>query len=100
MKTHLQIQQRAFSKLLKAKVAEFANSIRAIIRNQAPESLLIASLTSYPEALNPTTELLYSRFKIDPQQSKTETLKSKLMLTASTLKLSMCLLSKRLVDDG
>ena len=95
MKTNLQIKRRAFGKFLKAKVAEFANSTMEIVRNRASESILITSPFNPFEALSPGIGLLYLHFGVDePQQAKTEVLKWKLILTASTLKLHVRLLSK------
>ena len=100
MNTHVEIRRPAFSTFLKAEVAEFAKSAIGIIENQDPESLLISPVFNPLIALSPEIELLSVSFGVDPQRAKVETLKSKLMLNVSTLKLQVRLLSKGGVDEG
>lgn len=100
MNTHLEIRRPAFSRLLKAEVAEFAKKTIGIVESKDPESLLISPVYEPLLALEPEIELLSLRFGIDPERVKVETLKSKLMLTVSHLKLQVRLLSKSNNDEG
>ena len=100
MNKHLQIRRPALSRFLKAEVAEFASSTINIVQSKDPESLLIAPLFDSLDALSPEIELLSLRYGVDPKRMKVETLKQKLMLTISTLKLQVRLISKTSNDEG
>ena len=100
MNTHVEIRRPAFSSFLKAEVAEFASSTIGIVQSKDPESLLIAPLFDSLDALSPEIELLSLRYGVDPKRMKVETLKQKLMLTISTLKLQVRLISKSSNDEG
>ena len=100
MNTHVEIRRPAFSSFLKAEVAEFAKKTIGIVEKQNPESLLISPVFNPLVALKPEIELLSLRYGIDPERAKVNTLKSKLMLTISNLKLQTRLISKTDSDEG
>lgn len=99
MTNHLQISRPAFSSFLKAEVAEFANKTIIIVGNKNPDQLLINPVFEPLRSLGSEIDLLTIRYGMDPHRAKVENLKSKLMLTVSTLKLEVRLLSKAGVDE-
>lgn len=99
MNTYSKISRPAFSRMLKAEVAEFANKVIHIVGAKNPDELLITPVFDPLRGLLPEIDLLGIRYGIDPQRAKVETLKSKLMLTVSTLKLQTRLLSKGGMDE-
>ena len=99
MNTHLEIRRPAFSRFLKAEVAEFATKTIGIVRERMPEELLIEPVLDPLEALKPEIELLSLRYGIDPDRMKIDNLKSKLMLTISNLKLQVRLIGKSNADE-
>lgn len=80
-------------------MAEFANKVIHIVGAKNPDELLITPVFDPLRGLLPEIDLLGIRYGIDPQRAKVETLKSKLMLTVSTLKLQTRLLSKGGIDE-
>ncbi|NLZ96002.1 MAG: hypothetical protein GX921_09300 [Bacteroidales bacterium] len=94
MNTHLEVRKPAFSRFLKAEAAEFAKKTIGIVRSKEAEDLLITPFTAPLLALKPEIELLSLRYGVDPERIKVETLKSKMMLTISDLKLQVRLRSK------
>ena len=94
MNTHVEIRRPAFSKFMKAEVAEFASKTIGIVENYEPETLLLTPVFNPLVALKPEIQLLSLRYGIDSERAKVDTLKSKLMLTISNLKLQARLISK------
>lgn len=99
MNTYSKISRPAFSRMLKAEVAEFATKTVQIVVNNNPDELLIDPVFDPLRELLPEIKLLGIRYGIDPHRAKIETSKSKLMLTVSTLKLQTRLLSKGGMDE-
>ena len=100
MNTYLEISRPAFSSFLKAEVAEFANKTIEIVGKANPNELLIAPVFEPLLELKPEIDLLTIRYGTDPHRAKIELSKSKLMLTISTMKLKVRLISKSGVDEG
>lgn len=100
MNTHVEIRRPAFSKFMKAEVAEFASKTIGIVENYEPETLLLTPVFNPLVALKPEIQLLSLRYGIDSERAKVDTLKSKLMLTISNLKLQARLISKTDSDEG
>ena len=100
MKEYLLVQKPAFSTFLKAEAAEFAKKTIGIVNNKEPETLLITPVFAPLKALEPEIKLLSLRYGIDPERIKIETLKSKMMLTVSNLKLQVRMISKDTNDPN
>ena len=99
MTPYLEISRPAFSSFLKAEVAEFAHKTIDIVNEKDPEALLISPVFEPLNNLKPEINLLTIRYGMDPHRAKVELLKSKLMLTVSSLKLKVRLLSKGAMDE-
>lgn len=88
-----------YGRMLKSEVAELGNKTVAIAKSHDSELLLIDPLVSELEALMPEIDSMSFKYGVDPEILKVKTLKSKLMLTISALKLDVKLLEKSGIDD-
>ena len=93
------IQRIPYGRMLKSEVAELGNKTVAIAQSHNAELLLIEPLVDELEALMPEINTMSFRYGVDPEILKVKTLKSKLMLTISSLKLEVKLLEKSGIDE-
>ena len=91
---NLGINRVSYSRMLKAEVAEFANKTIGIAQKYQTEEFLIGPVLGQLLATKPEIELLGVKYGIDPMRQEIDNLKSQMMLTVSTLKLKVKLMSK------
>ncbi|NLA63345.1 MAG: hypothetical protein GX857_09025 [Bacteroidales bacterium] len=91
---NLGINRVSYSRMLKAEVAEFANKTIGIAQKYQTEEFLIGPVLDQLLATKPEIEVLGVKYGIDPMRQEIDNLKSQMMLTVSTLKLKVKLMSK------
>lgn len=92
------IQRIPYGRMLKSEVSQLAKKTINIAQSHNPELLLLEPLVDELEALMPQINTMSFSYGIDPEIKKIKTLKSKLMLTISALKLEVKLHEKDGID--
>ncbi len=94
----LEIKRLTYSRMLKSEVAEYASNTISIVEKHEAETLLIEPVFNLLMAQRPRIDILRLRYGIDPLRLEVASLKSKLMLKISNLKLKVRLTSKTTYD--
>lgn len=94
----LEIKRLTYSRMLKSEVAEYASNTINIIQRHGAETLLIEPVFNLLLAQKPKIDILRLRYGIDPLRLEVASLKAKLMLKISNLKLKVRITSKTTYD--
>ena len=95
----LELQKLPYSRMLKGEIAEYANRTLSIVGKEEHEELLITPLVDLLSAKKPEIDFLGLRYGKDAMLVDIAQLKSKMMLTISSFKLEVRLLSKEGLDS-
>ena len=94
----LEIKRLIYSRMLKTEVADYASNTINIVNKHEAETLLIEPVFNLLKSQKPKIDILRLRYGVDPLRLEIASLKSKLMLNISNLKLKVRIISKTSYD--